>query len=78
MLRDTAQPIPIEAGGGDTYHAGDSVIGTTTEFWTKAFGGLVENISTGVTKGLAAGLGIPEPLVWIGGVALIVFLLKRK
>lgn len=78
MLYDTSQTVPIEATNPDHYHDADSTVSNFAEFWTKTFGGLVESLSIGVTRGLAQGLGVPESVVWIGGIALVVYLVSGK
>lgn len=77
-LGDSTQVIPVQSTNPDTYHAGDSTVSNFAEFWTKAFGGTIESLSTGLTRGIAQGLGIPEGMIWIGGALLVIYLMKKK
>ena len=63
---DEQPPVPPAATGTDTYHSGDTVVGTAGAFWLEQLGEQFK----GAAQALAQGSG----LMWLG-VGLVVFFL---
>ena len=72
-LRDYSdqQPaIPPAATGQDTFHSGDTTLGTAGSFWLEQLGVQF--------KGMADALGQGSGLMWLGVGVVVLLLLNKK
>ena len=66
---DEQPAIPPAATGQDTYHSGDTVLGTAGAFWLEQIGAQFKGAALALTQG--------SGLMWLG-VGVVVFLLMQK
>jgi hypothetical protein len=67
---DQQPAIPPAATGQDSYHSGDTVLGTAGSFWFEQLG---EQF-----KGFASSLGQGSGLMWLGVGVVVFFLIAGK
>ena len=67
---DQQPPVPPAAVGTDTYHSGDTVLGTAGSFWFEQLGEQLKGAANALTQG--------SGLMWLGVGAVVFFLLTSK
>lgn len=70
--------VPPGAGNIDSFHEGDTTLGTTLEFWLKGAAEIIPQQFSGITNALASATGLSPQVIGIAGIGLIVFLLLKK
>lgn len=77
-LYDSTQVIPVPSTNPDTAHDADTWWQRAIQGDLEIFGELTKYFTGGILKGTAQALNIPEPLLWVGGIALVAYLVSKK